>query len=33
VALELVDGALDDVALLIALGVELRWPATLAAAA
>ena len=32
-AFELVDGALDGVALLVALGVELRWPATLTAMA
>lgn len=33
VAFELVDGARDGVALLVAVGVELRWPAALAAAA
>jgi hypothetical protein len=31
VGLELVDGAFDDVALLVDVGVERRWPPTLAA--
>jgi hypothetical protein len=33
VGLEFVDGAFDDVALLVGFGVERRWPPTLAAPA